>query len=99
MEGIGEMWMGKGASVLNVGDEKVPDGLRYHVLDIWVDGMLECEDSEHRGMLEPVQRVAKEGKTKALKTRARAALDDSRLLEDSDGGKDVDDIFEGFDSE
>ena len=99
MEGTGERWTGQGASVLAVSNEKVPDGLRYHVLDVWVDGMLECTDSEHRGLMEPVQSVAKEGKTKTLRTRAIAALDDQRLREDRDGGKDEDEVFDGFDSE
>ena len=99
MEGIGEKWMGEGASVFDVGDGKVPDGLRYHVLDVWVDGMLKCEDSVNRGLLEPVQKIAKEGKTRTLRTRARAALDDSRLREDRNGGEDVDESFEGFDSD
>lgn len=80
MEGTGDEWTGKGASVLNVRDEKVPDGLRYHVLDVWVDALLECDDSGKAGLLEPVQRVATEGKTKVLRNHANSVLEDERLL-------------------
>jgi len=62
---------------------KVPDGLRYHVLDVWVDGLEGQEEGMPEGMLErvlgPVQRLAREGKTKVLRQRAKEALRDERL--------------------
>lgn len=104
LKGAGKDWTGKAAGVFDAGDGKVPDGLRYHVLDIWVDGLLECDDSLNRGVLEPVQRLAKEGKTKVLRTRANNVLVDERLLdlvddddEDGEEAKDLEDDFEGFD--
>jgi len=61
----------------------VPDGLRYHVLDVWVDGLEGQEERMPEGMLErvmgPVQRLAREGKTKVLRERAKEALRDERL--------------------
>ena len=101
MEGAGEGLRDQGASVLDVGNGKVPDGLRYHVIDVWVDGMMECEDweAEKGGLLEPVEKVAKEGKTKILRTRAKAALDDPRFEESGDSVAGEDDNFEGFESE
>lgn len=97
-------WMGHGASVLNVKDGKVPDGLRYHVLDVWVDALLECDEWEDKGLLEPVQRVAKEGTTKVLRSHATSTLDDERLLQNhpTEEPEAVDaggDEFEGFGNE
>lgn len=64
---------------------KVPDGLRYHVLDVWVDGLEGREEGLPEGMLErvmgPVQRLAREGKTKVLRERAKEALRDERLMQ------------------
>ena len=94
MGGFGDEWTGKGASVLDGNDEKVPDGLRYHVLDVWVDGLLECDEFVNKGLLEPVQRVTKEGKTKTLRTRAKGVLEDERLFQTRENDEDD---FEGFD--
>lgn len=62
---------------------KVPDGLRYHVLDVWADGLEGHEEGLPEGMLErvmgSVQRLAREGKTKVLRQRAKEALRDERL--------------------
>ncbi len=98
IEGAGE---DQRASVLDVGDDKVPDGLRYHVIDVWVDGIMECEDwnAEKGALLEPMERVAKLGKTKTLRTRAKTVLDDARLDGSTERKLDEDDAFEGFESE
>lgn len=62
---------------------KVPDGLRYHVLDVWVDGLEGQEEGMPEEMLErvmgPVQRLARDGKTKVLREKAKEALTDERL--------------------
>ena len=95
-------WPVNGCGVLNTEDWKVPDGLRYHVLDVWVDGLVECDDWEDKGLLGPVERVAKEGKTRVLKQRARGVLADERLgTNEGTDGKDDEDgeeegEFEGF---
>ena len=101
MEGSGEMFKGQKASIFDLKDDKVPDGLRYHVIDVWVDGMMECEDwdSQKDPLLEQIEKVAKEGKTRTLRARANAALDDPRLEESKEGEDDQDDGFEGFESE
>ena len=66
---------------------KVLDGLRYHVLDVWVDG-LEGKDVPE-GVLEvlirPVETVGKEGWTRVLRERAKSVLKDERLEEWRDG--------------
>lgn len=80
--------MGQGP--LSKGDTssmKVPDGLRYHVLDVWVDELenvvgerfLDDESVPLEEILGLVRRVASEGRTKALRQRSMNALEDERL--------------------
>lgn len=63
---------------------KVPDGLRYHVLDCWVDE-LEKVDGGRGGpwgeLMRPVRRVEREGATRVVRGRAREVLGDGRLKE------------------
>ena len=79
---------------------KVPDGLRYHVLDVWVDGLESVAEEMEQGDLEqvlgPVRRLAKEGKTKVLRERAKVVLGDERLHEwIAEDGKDAENIQPG----
>ena len=79
---------------------KVPDGLRYHVLDVWVDGLESVAEEMDQESLEqvlgPVRRLANEGKTKVLRGRATGVLGDDRLHEwMAEGGKDVEGIQPG----
>lgn len=88
-------------------EAKVGDGLRYHLLDVWVDGLVEAGNWEvgvERGIMRPVEGVAKHGWTKTLRERANRVLEDSRLKEEageadgralSEGEGDAE--FEGFD--
>ncbi len=71
---------------LNVGDNRVPNGIRFHVIDIWVDelervGVLGEEGNAEalESLLEPVRKLAKESPTKAVRTKAKEALGDERL--------------------
>ena len=76
---------------LNLSNARIPNGLRYHVLDIYVDE-LDMVDSERKGdmpletLLEPVRRMQKESVTKALRKRAKETLDDERLRDWNDNG-------------
>lgn len=69
---------------MSAGSLKVPDGLRYHVLDVWVDE-LDGVDEGREGVcpveevLGPVRRLEAEGKTKAVRKRAKETLADERL--------------------
>lgn len=67
---------------LNPKDPKVPGGLRYHVVDVFVEE-LDKVDVERNAPVEklvsPLRRIAKEGLTKALRKKAEEALDDGRL--------------------
>ena len=99
---------GKGdcQGVLDPHDPKVGDGLRYHILDVWVDGLLETDDWERgleRGILKPIESVAAESWTKTLRERARSVIDDEQIrdIQNRQGivegdTEDTGDSFEGF---
>lgn len=71
-----------------------PDGLRYHVADIWVDELekvleFEGEDGERKIkgdipielLLRPLEKLRAESPYKPVRTRVAEALDDDRLIE------------------
>ncbi|PWY89779.1 hypothetical protein BO70DRAFT_308146 [Aspergillus heteromorphus CBS 117.55] len=74
-----------------------PDGLRYHVLDIWVDEVekvLEFDETETEGgerkpkgevpielLLRPIEKLKAESPYKPVRTRAAETLEDERLFE------------------
>ena len=62
---------------------KVPDGLRYHVLDVWVDELEKVEAQEGDMpvmiLMESVQKLAKGSTNKTVRERSKAVLDDERL--------------------
>lgn len=69
-------------------DMKIPNGMRYHVLDVWVDEMekvdgVEWEKEARTETLEtlvlPIEKLAKEGKLKVLRNAAKECLGDERL--------------------
>jgi len=71
---------------LSAADGKVSDGVRYHVCDVWVDGLMLTEGWRGRGVMRPVERLGREGRTKVVRGRAKAVLEDERLREgDGDG--------------
>lgn len=84
-EEVGEMKELWGEVPLNVEDLRVPNGIRFHVLDLWVDelekvGMLEEGNEEVlESLLEPVRKLAKDSPTKAVRKKAKEALGDERL--------------------
>lgn len=74
---------------LQLKEKKVPTGLRLHVLDVWVD---EIEKLEGLGegdkaagirekLLQPIEKMAKDGFQKVWRTRAKEALADDRVRE------------------
>ena len=89
---------------LDAGDgAKVLNGLRYHVLDVWIDGFAECEAVPLDKVMEPVE-CLRFARSKILRNRAKDVLADERLPEvkifktcgDVDQTVTVDD-FNGFD--
>ena len=94
-----------GIGALSAGDGKVPDGVRYHVLDVWIDGLVETDGWDGVGIMRPVEKLAREGRTKVVRERAREVLRDHRLQgveegtgdDEEDHGRDDDEgEFEGF---
>ena len=66
----------------DVGDgAKIPYGLRYHVLDVWIDGFEGCKGVNVEQVLEPVEHLSKIARSKVLRNKAKDALADERLLE------------------
>jgi ribosomal RNA-processing protein 1 len=70
----------------NVEDLRVPNGMRFHVIDIYVDeldrvGALEVEEGDEtlESLLEPLKNLAKSSPTKPVRTKAKEALEDERL--------------------
>lgn len=77
---------------LNPTDVKVPNGMRYHVLDIYVDE-LDKVDAKREGnipldvLLTPVRELEKGTSTKAVRQRAKETLEDDRLVDWNGDGK------------
>ena len=67
---------------LSVINGAVSDGLRYHVLDVWVDE-LDSIDEKREAPVEvimgSVERLGKEGKARKVRERAKECLEDARL--------------------
>lgn len=67
---------------LNARDAKIPNGLRFHVIDIFVDE-LDKVDTERNAPLEtvlrPLTKLGKESMTKAVRKRVKETLEDERL--------------------
>lgn len=67
---------------LSARDVKVPNGLRYHVVDIYIDE-LDKVDTDRTApveeMLEPLRRLGKDGLTKAVRKRVNDELEDDRV--------------------
>ncbi|KAL8737096.1 MAG: hypothetical protein Q9181_002016 [Wetmoreana brouardii] len=74
---------------LSPGNGKVPDGVRYHVCDVWMDELVhvvgedELEGLEKKGLgpmlMAPIMRLEREGRTKVVRGRAREVLKDERI--------------------
>ncbi|KAJ0424764.1 nucleolar protein,Nop52-domain-containing protein, partial [Aspergillus carlsbadensis] len=68
-----------------------PDGLRYHILDLWIDELEKVLEFDDEGkpvgevpidlLLAPVERLKKEGLHKPVRTRAAETLSDERLVQ------------------
>ncbi|KAJ4407595.1 hypothetical protein N0V91_003864 [Didymella pomorum] len=72
---------------LNPTDMKIPNGMRYHVLDVWVDELekvnLDWEDEKKQEVLEtlvqPIESLAKKGGLKVVREAAKEVLADETL--------------------
>ena len=71
---------------LNVSDPKIGNGIRYHVIDIYIDeleraGALEegRKGVELEVLLAPLEELKKDSPTKSVRVKAKEALKDERL--------------------
>lgn len=67
---------------LNTDDPKVPHGLRFHVIDIYVDELDKVDtkrDVPLEKVISPMEKLSKSSLSKAVRQRAQAALEDERL--------------------
>ncbi|KZF26379.1 nucleolar [Xylona heveae TC161] len=68
----------------NCTDPKIPNGLRFHAIDIYVDE-IDKVDTPRSGnipldqLLQPLRKLQKDCPTKVVRTRAKEALSDERL--------------------
>ncbi|KAI9766076.1 MAG: hypothetical protein M1840_006783 [Geoglossum simile] len=71
---------------LSATDMKIPNGLRYHVIDIYTDE-LDQIDTPRSGnlpidaLLAPLRSLGVESPTKAVRSRVKGALEDERLVD------------------
>ncbi|KAF2401351.1 hypothetical protein EJ06DRAFT_542683 [Trichodelitschia bisporula] len=76
---------------LNAKNARIPNGMRYHMLDIYVDE-LDRVDEDREGklplemLLAPVKALAKDSPTKSVRERAKMAMEDERLKDWSNPG-------------
>ncbi|KAG9242622.1 hypothetical protein BJ878DRAFT_160351 [Calycina marina] len=94
-----------GEGPCNVLDMTVPNGMRFHFIDIYVDELKKVGALENDGedvplelLLKPIRALAKGNPTKPVRTKAKEALADERLpgndkVEDP---PEEDDGWEGF---
>ena len=77
---------------LNPRDGKIPNGMRYHVIDIYIDE-LDTVDEKREGkmplekLLTPLRLIESESPTKSVRSRAQEALNDERLKVWNCGGE------------
>ncbi|TAQ87110.1 hypothetical protein B7494_g4559 [Chlorociboria aeruginascens] len=82
--GITEVMGLMGEVALNVGDMRISNGLRFHVIDVWVDemeraGILELEKPVVEALLGPLRTLVKASPNKVVRRKAKEALEDERL--------------------
>ncbi|RFU33126.1 hypothetical protein B7463_g3242, partial [Scytalidium lignicola] len=71
----------------NVDDMRIPNGMRFHVIDVYIDELERAgalsEDSESEvpldELLQPLRKLAKSSPTKPVRLKSREALEDDRL--------------------
>lgn len=75
-------------TALNADDLSIPNGLRHHVLDVYVDGLQHLRDGyaglsdrSLRLLLEPVLLLEQRNRTSSVRKRAKETLADARLAE------------------
>lgn len=90
---VGPLSPGRGSA-----QAKVPDGLRYHVLDVWAEELAqialkdEATDEDARGaelMMSAVRTLARDAKGKVVRTRARECVSEWETLKAGGEGREA----------
>ncbi|KAH8593379.1 hypothetical protein B0O99DRAFT_463393, partial [Bisporella sp. PMI_857] len=70
----------------NVEDIKIQNGMRFHVIDIWIDELERVGALQEKGasiplelLLQPLRKLAKDSPIKPVRKKAKEALEDERL--------------------
>jgi ribosomal RNA-processing protein 1 len=91
---------------LNPKDMKIPNGLRYHVMDIWVDELQKVSGDKWEQnpgsetlevLVKPIESMKKEGALKVLRVAAQECLSDETLM--SWRGIEAEKVSDGSDME
>jgi ribosomal RNA-processing protein 1 len=68
---------------LNPKELRIPNGLRYHMIDIYADELEKIEDEEMdwpiEKLLKPLKDLKEQSPTKSIRERAGIALEDERV--------------------
>lgn len=106
-----ELMQGRGdfaeRGALSPSNGKVADGLKYHICDVWVDGLVQAKNWKvgmEGGVMKPVEDLASGGLTKSVRERAKTVLQDKKLMQggedeeyrDRSGSESNSSEFEGF---
>lgn len=91
--GDGEIWQ-KYEEILdevplNIANGKIPNGIRFHVIDIYVDELDKVDVDRNAALetiLRPLRRLGTKTHTKAIRERVAGALDDERLKDWENAG-------------
>ena len=83
---------------LSVDEPRVPDGIRYHVVDVYVDELDRVDRAREGEMpievvLGPLRRLGRESLNKVVRAKVEEALGDERLRDwlGGDGGEEDED--------
>lgn len=72
------------ATPLNPTEKRIPNGIRFHVIDIYIDELEKVDEETEAEMpvetlLEPLRSMIKESPTKIVRERVKEVLDDDRV--------------------
>ncbi|KAI9677261.1 MAG: hypothetical protein M1829_002603 [Trizodia sp. TS-e1964] len=73
------------AGPLNLRDSKIPNGLRYLIMGLYIDELDEVDsprgsDTPIEMLLEPLRKLGTQSPTKSVRERAKMSLNDKRLM-------------------
>lgn len=91
---------------LSLRDMKVPNGLRLHVLDIWLDELQKVDEQRQAplvSLMAPISKLKTGSLVKSVRERAKESFEDDRLLDgkawrpEDEEEEETDAGFGGFD--